>query len=259
MSKLLVAVQTYSLQVPLKKALHTAARLGARGVELDVRNELPLEEMSDTGVRAFRKMLEDLNLRVVSLRFQTRRGYDNPNELDRRIDATKQAMRLGYKLGAAHVVNQIGQVPDDPEQPRWQQLAGVMDDLGRFGAKVGTFLAAETGTEPGANLARLLGTLENAYVAVAFNPGKLILNRFPVRESLEAVAGDVGVVIAQDAVQDLAAGRGIEVPLGQGVTDFPELLGILENQHYRGPIVVGSAAGGDTAEVADAIEFLNRL
>ena len=54
--------------------------------------------MSETGLRQLRKMLDDLNLKVAALRFQTRRGYDSLDDLDRRIDATKDTMKLAYRL-----------------------------------------------------------------------------------------------------------------------------------------------------------------
>ena len=77
-----------------------ASRIGASAVELDARNEIHPSQLSDTGLRQLRKMLEDLNLKVASLRFQTRRGYDHPQDLDRRVEATKAAMKLAYRLGA---------------------------------------------------------------------------------------------------------------------------------------------------------------
>ena len=57
--------------------------------------------------------------------------------------------------------------------PRWDIMRSVLDDLGRYGAKVGAFFAAETGTEPGAHLAELIDTSAEAYVAVALNPGTI--------------------------------------------------------------------------------------
>ena len=66
-----VAVQTKGLAQPLRKALHTAARLEAEGVQLDLRRELPAAELSGTGLRELRKLLDDLNLRVASTAFPT--------------------------------------------------------------------------------------------------------------------------------------------------------------------------------------------
>lgn len=202
--------------------------------------------------------MDDLNLQVSSVRFQTRRGYDVTADLDRRIDATKEAMRMAFQLGSAHVVNQIGRIPSDTQSPAWQQLRSVMEDLGRQGAHIGAFLAAETGTEPGERLAGLIGGLENAYVSAALNPGQLIVNGHSVVDAVRALASDVGLVVAQDGVQDLARGRGVDVPLGQGTAEYPEILGTLEDVQYRGWFVVGRPGGG-AAEAAEAIQYLTNL
>ena len=55
----LIGIQLASLQMPLKKALSTAARLGAKGIEIDARNMLPRESLSRTGLRQLRKKLEE--------------------------------------------------------------------------------------------------------------------------------------------------------------------------------------------------------
>ena len=183
-------------------------------------------------------MLDDLNLRVAALRFPTRRGYDHLQDLDRRVDATKQSMLLAYRLGAPVVVNSLGSVPESEEDPRYDTLKTVVDDLGRHGARVGSFFAAETGTESGDRLMSLLESSEDGFVGVALNPGQLVLNQFELRPTVEAVAARVQLVLAVDGVMDLSEGRGVSVPLGQGIAEFPELLGVLEEQQYRGHFVV---------------------
>lgn len=256
MAELKIAVRIDSIPVDLRRpgglqrALTTAAQLGVSAVELCARTAVRPSELSDTGLRQLRKILSDLDLRVASLRFQTRRGYDNPQDLDRRVDATKEAMRLAYRLGAPVVVNQIGHVPQRraagsdeqhgaADDPAWQALQTVLDDLGRYGARVGAFFAAETGTEPGERLAALLDTSDEAFIAVALNPGQLIINRHDVREAIVALRDRIQLVSAVDGVLDLAAGRGLSVPLGRGTADFPELIGLLEDIQYRGDYVVG--------------------
>lgn len=264
----------------LSRALATASRLGASAVELCARTTFRPPELSDTGLRQLRKMLADLNLRVASVRFQTRRGYDTLDDLDRRVEATKQAMKLAYRLGSPVVVNQIGRVPDpaqvvakrtaesettpektgdlftlsrhsdDPEVQRWQTLQAVLEDLGRFGSHVGATLAAETGTEPGEWLAELLDASNEAFIGVALNPGQLIINRHRVRDAVTALRHRVAVVAAVDGVLDLAAGRGLSVPLGQGTADFPEIIGRLEEVPYRGPFVLGRPRDGSSGSAA---------
>ena len=265
----------------LQRGLQVAARLGVSAVEICARTIIRPSELSDTGLRQLRKMLDDLNLRVASVRFQTRRGYDNPQDLEQRIEATKQAMLLAYRVGAPVVVNQIGRIPEipqqqasaqkgssnsadaiSPEQERWNALQSVLDDLGRYGAKVGAFLAAETGAEPGERLAQLLDLSDEAYIAAALNPGQLIINRHQVPAAVKALRDRIQVVAAVDGVLDLAAGRGVSVPVGEGVADFPLLIGMLEDVQYRGYFVVGrpdAPADQSLQEMHQSVEYLKGL
>jgi sugar phosphate isomerase/epimerase len=237
-----------------------AAKMGAAGVEIDARTEVRPADLPDSALRQLRKMLDDLNLRVSSVRFQTNRGYDVEADLDRRVDATKAAMELAYRLGAGVVVNQIGRVPADIADPNWQRLQSVVEDLGRYGARVGAILAAETGTEPGEDLMRLLSHNDTGFVGVALNPANWVLNALPVDTNVKAVAARVQLVVAQDAVRDLAARRGVAVPLGQGTADFPGILGLLEDRQYRGWFVIDrSEAQNPVAESLQAITYLKNL
>ena len=258
LAELNVAVRLDAMRLPLRKAIETASQLGASAVEIDARNQIHPSQLSDTGLRQLRKILDDRNLKVSALRFQTRRGYEHAQNLERRVEATKSAMQLAYRLGAPVVINSIGVVPGDEESGEWASMRSVFGDLGRYGTRVGAFLAAETGAESGPKLAKLLEGADDAFIAVAFNPGQLIINRHDVQEALVALKNRIQIVCAVDGVIDLAAGRGIAVPLGQGVADFPELIGMLEDVQYRGRYVVGRA-DSPLPELADGIAYLKQL
>ena len=261
MAQTRVAVRLSTFGLPLRRALAAAASLGATAVQLDGRSDIRLSELTETGIRQLRKMVADFDMQIASIRFQTRRGYDCAEGLSRRIDATKQAMSVAYRLGAPLVVNQIGTVPQQPEEPQYAALAAVISDLGRHGAQVGSVLAAETGTESGASLAGLLAADENAFVAAALNPGKLIINRFSVEEAVRELSDRIRVVIASDAVLDLAAGRGIQVALGQGTADYPAIIAGLGNRGFNGYFVVGDedANPRSAAAAGEASEYLSNL
>ena len=167
-------------------------------------------------------------------------------------------MQLAYRLRAPVVVNSIGMVPEDETDPRWVGLQQVVDDLGRYGARVGAFLAAETGSESGETLAKLLDSIDDAFVPVALNPGQLIINRHSVRDAIKVLKERIQLVCAIDGVIDLAAGRGISVPLGQGTADFPELIGELEDIQYRGRYLVGRP-DSNLDEVMQGVQYLRNL
>lgn len=258
MAELKLALRLDVLGLPLKRALDLAASMGVHAVELDGRGEVHPESLSETGLRHLKKLLEERNLKVAAVRFQTRSGFDNPDNLQRRVEATKSAMDLAYKLGTTSVINFIGRVPEDSDDPHYHALQSVIDDLGRYGARVGAFLAAETGAESGETLSEFLGAKDDGFVAVALNPGQLIINRHSVVDAVERLKDRVQVVCATDGVLDLAEGRGISVPLGEGTADYPQILASLEDVGFRGHFTVGRKDSA-VAEMAQGLKYLGNL
>ena len=257
MLRIRIGVQLASLRLPFKQALLRAAELGAEAVEIDARGEIRPRELSQTGVRHLRKMLEDYNLRVCAVGFRTRHGYNVYENLDRRVAATKEAMELANKLGCGVVVNHVGRVPADDKGPEWQLLVETLADLGAHGQRVGSTLVSSTGSESGEDLAALIAALPQGSLGVDFDPGSLIVNGFSVRDAAMALGENVLHVHATDGVRDLAQGRGTQTPLGQGAVDFPELLGILEEHRYGGYFTVERAMSEKPLlETRQAIEYL---
>jgi sugar phosphate isomerase/epimerase len=234
--------------------------MGASGVEIDARGEIRPQDLSQTALREVRRLLDEFNLRVVAVGFRTRRGYDVPAELDKRVAATKAAMKFAADLRAPVVVNQVGRVPAEPAGPGWTLLVQALSDLGRHGQHVGATLAAQTGSESGADLGRLLDALPPNAIGVDLDPGNLIVNDFSPLEAVESLGARILHVHARDGVRDLARGRGLEVPLGRGSVDFPALLGALENFGYRGYFTVARAdADNPELELGQAVQYLKSL
>ncbi len=256
-----IGVQIASLRMPVKQALPRVAAMGVKAVELDARGELRPQAMSQTGLRQIRKLLDDCNLKVCAVSFRTRRGYDVEADLQRRIDATKEAIKFAYSLGCPLVINQVGRIPSDSsDDPAWQRLCDSLIDLGRCSQREGAWLAMETGTESGPEMARLIDALPAGHVLVDLNPGNLIVNGFSPLEAVAALGPHIAHVHAKDGVRDLARGRGLEVPLGRGSADFPALLGHLEEFSYRGYVTVEREHARDPLEeVSQAVEYLQNL
>jgi sugar phosphate isomerase/epimerase len=237
-----------------------AARLGVQAVEIDGRGEINPQDITQTGIRQIKKLCDDHRLAVSAVEFRTRRGYNVADELSRRIEATKAAMKFASALGAPLVVNQVGRVPDEPAGLGWQTLVEVLADLGVYGQHVGALLAAETGSESPAQLRKLLDALPRGSLVAALNPGNLIINGFAPLDAVEVLGGEIAYVRAKDGVRDLAQGRGMEVQLGRGSVDFPALLGALEQQAYQGVICIAGESGDSPAEaIAQGVELLRSL
>ncbi|MGD9720859.1 MAG: sugar phosphate isomerase/epimerase family protein [Pirellulales bacterium] len=260
MPALKIAIQLSGLRLPFRKAVAVAARLGASAVEIDARGELRPDQLGQTALREVRRLLEEHGLRVSAVGFRTRRGYDDSNELDRRVTATKAALRLAADLRAAVVVNQVGRVPEEAGGPGWNQLVETLSDLGRYGHHVGATFAAHTGGCSGPVLRRLIDALGPLAIGADLDPGNLIINGFSPLGAVESLGQHILHVHARDGARDLARGRGLEVPLGRGTADFPALLGALENFGYRGYFTIAREETSDAEqEFGQAVEYLNEI
>ena len=254
------AVRLACFQQPLRKALATATACGAEAVELDVLHELPLAEMSKTAIRQVRKLLEDHRLKVSALSFPTRRGYHIQENLDRRVEATKQALQLAADLGSQVVTNRIGVVPADTEAPDFVSLKQVLTDLGHFGQRVGAILAARSGGEDGAVLATLMQTLPAGCAAVDLDPGSLLMNGYSATESTSVLADFIVHMRVRDGLRDVSRGRGEETVFGSGAVDFNQLFAILEEHHYHGFFTVEREYSSySTREIENTVKQLRSI
>jgi len=255
-----IGLQIACFRQPFRQALATAARLGARAVEINARHDVRVGELTRTGVRQLRKLLDDLNLKVSAIRYPTRRGYDIDDELDRRVAATQAAMRLAQQLGTDVVINHVGGMASDAGDSRWQLLVEVLTGLGDYGHRVGARIAAATGPAGGEQLARLIAALPEAAIGVHLDPLGLILAGHSVTDTVTRLGPAIVHVWANDGVRDAAAGRGLEVQLGRGVIDYPTLLATLEEINYRGYLTIARRqTDNPAADLGAAVAYLENL
>jgi sugar phosphate isomerase/epimerase len=254
-----IATQPRAFAQPFRKALHTAAVCGCDGVQFDARNEVRPAELSDTGLRQLRKMLDDLNLRVGSLVFPTRHGYANPTELDRRLEATIAAMKLASQLKARVVVCDLGHIPEADSKAMATLTEAVMA-LGNHGNRLGVQLAAQARFDTFDHLASFLATLPEGSLFLDLHPAKLLSNGHSPSGFVSTLGQYIAHVHAADGVRDLATGRNLEVELGRGAADFPVLLGQLEEFDYRGWVTIERRESRHIVdEVANAVKFLRAV
>jgi sugar phosphate isomerase/epimerase len=255
-----IAIQLASLKQPFKKALATAAQLGASAVEIDARSEINAQTISTTGMRDLRRMLGDHELRVSAVGFQTRHGYDDHQDIERRVTATKAVMKFAHGIGADVVINQIGMVVHDEKSANWKLLTEVLTDLSLYGHQVGARLCAESGTESPADLKRLLDALPQQGIGVGLDPGLLIISGFSPLEMIEALGENILHVHATDGVQDRARGRGMEVQLGRGTADYPTLTATLASRGYNGYYTLArERSENPPLELGIGVKFLKKL
>ena len=237
MAQFSIGVDLLALRQPFRPALLTVTKLKADGVAIDARGEIRPSTLSGTGIRQLNKLLDDLRLKVASVRFQTRRGFHDSDDLERRIDAAKEALDFAYALGCNVVTTQLGTIPDE-DAPAWPILLQALDDVGRHSQKAGAMLAARTGAASPEALRRLIDALPDGALFVDFDPGGLVVHGHTMEEGLSLLGRDILHVHACDGVRDLGQQMGVSVTLGRGIVDFPLLIASLDQYRYRGYLTV---------------------
>jgi sugar phosphate isomerase/epimerase len=260
MLQLKKSIRLESLRLPFKSGLIAAHEMGADAIEINGRTELHPQEMTRTAVRHLRKILTDLNLKISAIYFPTRRGLTVADDLDRRLDALKSAMRMAYDLGSNLVITKIGRVPTEAQGEPWSNLTQALTDLGSASQKAGAWLAARTENHTGDALKTLIEALPPNSLSVDFDPADFVIHGHSAEEALKKLGSYTKSFRARDAVTDLSQGRGVEVQLGRGSVDWSSLLGTLEEYHYDGYLTIERDADENVQiQCQQAIEFLTNL
>ena len=166
---------------------------------------------------------------------------------------------MASRLRAEFVVNRVGRVPSESQGAAWDTLTRVLADLGNFGQRIGARLAAQTGSESGADLARLLAALPPQSMGIDFDPAALLMGGF---SPSEAIAAWLSMWSSCEPVTRSAILPAIRLrsSAGRGAVDLPTVLGALEEYAFRGYAVVAREQPADTeAEIAAAVEYLKNL
>jgi sugar phosphate isomerase/epimerase len=190
----------------------------------------------------------------------------------KRINETAADMAGG--LWMAHV----GVMPEDTGSAHWARFRDSLAEIAAHGEKVGATLAMETGPEPPVLVRRMIEEVGSGALRVNFDPANLLIwppylakrdgtpfdfdaamARFNPVEGLRTLIPYVVHVHAKDSVMRRDCTFD-EVPLGTGMTNWPELHRIFVASGYSGYYAIERECGEDAmGDVRKAVEYLRGL
>lgn len=259
MLQLKIGIHLPSLGHSFRRALSFASAVGAQGVVLAARGDLQPGTVSQTAVRAIRKLLDDARLSVVAVEFVTQHGYATLEDLDRRVDATRKAMDLAFALRTPMVLNHVGRIPPE-DDPGWATLVQVLTDLGVYSQRAGAWLTANAASNSPEDFGRLWAALPDASLLIDLDPALAVINGYRPSDYIERFGNQIAHVRARDASRDARSLRGVESTLGRGEVDFPHFLGALEEVGYRGHMTLQRGFSEDPAtEMERGAQYLREL
>lgn len=273
-----LAVRLESLQLPPRRGIQEASRIGAAGVQVDAAGDLTPAQFSATGRREFRNLLRSFDLDLAALGCPLRRGLDVAENLQPRLEHVRQVMSLAYELGTRTVVVELPAIPAEPKEPDAgpafsagglilgsapmaadpaKLLRESLLDLGAHGNRVGVTLALEIGVDPAETVAAYLARFDSGALGVAYDPANMLMNGHDPIKSIAPLHARITHVLARDARRSGASRLSAEVPLGAGDIDWMTLVAVLDTVGYRGPMVVRREGGNDRLiDVTNGLAFL---
>lgn len=259
MHQLKLAFPTRLLKVPLRQAIAQVAQAGLSGIQLDARNELKPRELSETGLRQLLHQLGEQGLQVASVTFPIRRSLSEPEQLDGRVAAIKEALTFAGRLSARVLTVRAGRIPAEPESSQYQLLVDVLNDLARHGNHVGTTLCLTTLGDSVENRAALLDRVDQGFIGTDLDPAGLVANSISLGQLIQRFHSSILHVRLRDALKDMD-GSVVETTLGRGEVDWEELLALLDEADFRGWMTAERTAGDDlVGDTLRAIQYIRQV
>ncbi|MBL8816518.1 MAG: sugar phosphate isomerase/epimerase [Planctomyces sp.] len=283
-----LAVATEDFGSSLREAIAEAAKCPVSGIRLNARTEVRAEEFTDTGLRQLAHYIGEHQMSVAGLIFPSRSAVYDSENLDRRVAAIRTSMSLLRRLKTSELIVRCGRIPDPDDntasapadtpsnenvdslrnpfsfapptpvppanQPpanseikKFELLCEIVSDLVRHANHVGCRLQLQVASYDSGRINRLLDHIKTGPVQIVFDPATIIMTGGRMSSLFRDHYQQVGYVRARDAIRDID-GAGVEVAVGEGLADWPELIALLSEAHYDGWMCVERTGGDSRAD-----------
>ena len=260
MPRLQLSITLDSINQPLRTAVVTAAQAGVSGLLFDAVGPLGPDALGDTARREVRHLLQSHLLSPVALRCPLRRGLDELDGLEARLERLRRAMQLSFDLGARLILLGIGAIPATNDDPVRHRMLSAVRELTQFGDRIGCRIALDVGQEPVETTLNFLASLDTGSLGLSIDPATLLMEKLPMESTLLATKGHLLHCYARDAIPRRIDRPAKEVLLGQGDIDWLAWLGTLEASAYTGPLTIKQTPSAQPlADSTKAVQFMRKL
>lgn len=248
-----------SLRLDFKSSVEKAASLGVTGIQKYLTGgEFDPYTMTNEKIREIKDIMNSNGLVFSAICGDMGIDFDNVEKHDLIVNKSKKILDVAKELDCNIVTTHIGHI-EDGESKRMDLIRKTATELAVYADSIGSYFAAETGTEKAPVLKRFLDSLGAKGLRVNYDPANLVM-----------VAKDdpvAGVYELKDYIVHTHAKDGIvttenkwgwlEVPLGTGGVDFDNYLKALNDIGFKGYLTIEREVGDTPADdILLAFNFL---
>ena len=233
------------------------------------------EVLGKVNPRKVREIAEEMGIEISCVFFVFKNQFYNlkdgpetiglvvPKYREERLKLSKEVSDFAKEMGVNYIATHAGFIPDDETDPIYKSFLPVMKDLLEYCKKNNQIFCFETGQELPSTLKRTILDLGMENVGINLDPANLIL--YGKANPIDAVEIFGEFVKGFHAKDGLWPNRGEilgqEVPVGEGMVNFPLLLRRLKEKGYNRPITIEREISGEKQieDIKKAIKFLTPL
>ena len=224
-----------------RSSFDIASHSGYHGIAFPTNHpELMPDRLDQSARRHLKTVLASKQLEVDAIRVAVpRTSLTDTATIDRTLDNARKAFLLAHDLGVSTISLHVGNLAGSKMPP--STIVAAIRELAQHADAAGLTLAL--GSDTAGPLAGVLKQVDYDRARINFDPARMIAGGEDALKLAEEHAGLIGQVTAADAVR---AGNSVRAAfLGEGQLALPELMAILQEQGFAGPMLV------DVRDLAD--------
>ena len=187
-------------------------------------------------------------------------GFVTPKFREERLKYAFKFSDFVKEIDVKYIVSHVGFIPDDEEDPIYKTFIPVMKKFIEKCKENNQIFCFETGQELPSTLKRTIIDIGLDNVGINLDPANLILyGKANPLDAVEIFGEYVKSMHGKDGLwpnRDEYLGR--EVPIGEGMVNFPVLLRRLKNKGFNGPIIIEREISGER-QIEDIKKAINYL
>ncbi len=180
-----------------------------------------------------------------------------------RIAKMKATADFAQKAGIAAIQAHCGFIPEDPNEPLYKEAVDAIREVALYCKSKGLNLRCETGQETPITLVRAIRDVGTGNVGVNFDAANLVMyGKANPMDAVRLLAPYVQGVHVKDGIYPTDPNKlGAEVPLREGVVEWPTIVKRLAEAGYTGALTIEREIAGErqAEDIRRSIAYLNDI
>lgn len=164
-----------------------------------------------------------------------------------RYNELLRASDFAERIGVNKIITHVGFIPENPDDPKYSGLVGILRTLCRHLESKGQYFLFETGQETPVTMLRTIQAIGTDNIGINFDTANLIL--YGKANSVDALEV-FGKYVMNTHIKDGnyptdGLHLGLETPAGEGKANFPGIVKKLKELNYQGPFTIEREISGE--------------